>query len=981
MKQPYRHWIGAVVVSALTVVLSARALAAAPPPVTAGPPPVLAVGPSPVFQDVPSDFWAVAAIDRLAGQGVIQGTGHGLFAPNSSLTRSQFAALLARLYQVPTGTVGPAFTDVPSSEWFATDVEDAAGLGWMEGVAPGLFDPSAPITRAEAAVVLARVLGLGQVATDENDLPVPYADAAQIPSYARGAVLVALHLGLMTGFGTAFLPNDPVTRAQAALILDRLEGVTRAQLAAEGDRVARGVEVDASTPAPATGTSVTLHAYANDATGYVLPASFSWSVDGGTLTADGATATWTSPSPGTFTVTATIAGGKVAGSVSLHVDQAVSIEDNLAPAVLAGTPWPIQVSLLDAQGTVVTGAHLSGQWTLTGPCAAQGPCPEQSGSATVLGGEASLTLPALIAGQYQWVLALPGVPAMTQSLQVVSAPLGQLVLQGNTQPVAGSTNTVQIRIATSTSLPTGVWPVDLSTSGQSISLPLLPSEAPAGPPLSLSAESILLPAAGSSVSVSADAVGSGTVVASVPGGALSTATFALTIKPAASFAQAYASPTVAGTMAHVHIDITGIASSVDLEPIDPAGHLLSPIAATVQDGVATASFVPTQAGTWSLRWSGKGLVPVQSGTLTVTPGTATQLVIDPTPTSVLLPGQTATVKAWIADRYGNAIAQPFSLHAQVSGSAGTLRLSAGTLNGIAVAGLYTATTPGATVVVFSSPNHPNFPPVRLTLRTVATSADRVAGKGLWLTYPVWSTTPDTTLLQTASQDGVTHIYLEVATSLNGFYGGIALDNFLRKAHDGGITVVAWVYAALSDPSADDAILREVAQYQTPTGDRPDGVALDIEQVLTPSVVQAYAALAAQLEGPSGLVVGVTDPPQFDATYPYASLAGSVQVFAPMDYWAVRETGNYCYDDVYRFVQRSIDVIRQESGEPNVPVDVIAEAFDWFSPTGTGIFSPSPLALSAAIQAAAAGGAIGVSFYRYSTWTAAEAQVMADPWSG
>lgn len=979
MKRPYRHWIGTIVLSALTIAVAARAGAAAPPPVTEGPPPALAVGPSPVFRDVPSDFWAAAAIERLAGQRVIQGIGHGLFAPNSPLTRAQFAALLARLYQVPAGTVGPAFTDVPSSAWFAADVEDAAGLGWMEGVAPGLFEPSAPITRAEAAVVLARVLGLGQVATDENHLPIPYADAAQIPSYARGAVLVAQHLGVMTGFGRTFLPNDPVTRAQAALILDRLEDVTNAQLSAEGDRVAREVVVDVSTSRPATGTSVTLHAYANDATGYVLPASFSWSADGGSLIADGPTATWTSSSPGTFTVTATIAGSKVAGSVSLHVDQAARIEDNLAPAVLAGTPWTVQVSLRDARGTTVTGAHLTGRWTLAGPCASQAPCPEESGWIAVEGGEASLTLPALPVGQYQWMLTLPGIPALTQSLLVVPAPLGQLILQGNTQPIGGTTNNVKVSIATHASLPTGNWPVDLSTSGQSITLPLLPGEAPAGPPLALSTDSILLPADGTGVSVSAEAVGSGTVVASVPGGALSPATLALSIEPAAYFGSAYASPTVAGTIAHAHIDVTGTASSVHLEPIDPAGHLLSPIAATIQNGVATASFVPTQAGTWSLRWSGTGMAPVQSGTLTVTPGTATQLIIDPTPTSVLLPGQTATVKAWIADRYGNAIAEPFTLKAQVSGSAGMLRLRSETLDGTAIAGLYKATTPGTTVVVFASPDHPSFPPVRLTLRTVATSADRVAGKGLWLTYPVWSSTPDAELLQMANQEGVSHIYLEVATSVNGFYGGVALDDFLRKAHDDGISVVAWVYAALSDPSSDDAILREVTQYQTPTGDRPDGVALDIEQVLTPSVVQSYAALAAQLEGPSGLVVGVTDPPQFDAAYPYASLAGSVQVFAPMDYWAVRETGNYCYDDVYRFVQRSIDVIRRESGEPNVPIDVVAEAFDWFSPTGTGIFSPSPLALSAAMQAAAEGGAIGVSFYRYSTWTAAEAQIMAEPW--
>lgn len=49
------------------------------------------------------------------------------------------------------------FRDVPGDAWYAEEVAYSAGLGLMVGKAEGIFDPEAPVTRAELAAVAARL--------------------------------------------------------------------------------------------------------------------------------------------------------------------------------------------------------------------------------------------------------------------------------------------------------------------------------------------------------------------------------------------------------------------------------------------------------------------------------------------------------------------------------------------------------------------------------------------------------------------------------------------------------------------------------------------------------------------------------------------------------------------------------------------------------------------------------------------------------
>jgi hypothetical protein len=57
-----------------------------------------------VFEDVPTDHWAAAWIERLAAEGITAGcsTSPLLYCPATPVTRDQMAVFLVRTFNLPT---------------------------------------------------------------------------------------------------------------------------------------------------------------------------------------------------------------------------------------------------------------------------------------------------------------------------------------------------------------------------------------------------------------------------------------------------------------------------------------------------------------------------------------------------------------------------------------------------------------------------------------------------------------------------------------------------------------------------------------------------------------------------------------------------------------------------------------------------------------------------------------------------------------
>ena len=109
------------------------------------------------FADVAEGSWYYTAVNALASLGFLGGFPDGLFHPEDSITRAQFAAIIVRLAVVSPGSI--RFDDVPESHWAYDYINTAAAHGWIQGVGDGLFEPERNISRAEAITLVNRMLG------------------------------------------------------------------------------------------------------------------------------------------------------------------------------------------------------------------------------------------------------------------------------------------------------------------------------------------------------------------------------------------------------------------------------------------------------------------------------------------------------------------------------------------------------------------------------------------------------------------------------------------------------------------------------------------------------------------------------------------------------------------------------------------------------------------------------------------------------
>jgi len=249
---------------------------------------------------------------------------------------------------------------------------------------------------------------------------------------------------------------------------------------------------------------------------------------------------------------------------------------------------------------------------------------------------------------------------------------------------------------------------------------------------------------------------------------------------------------------------------------------------------------------------------------------------------------------------------------------------------------------------------------------------RVAGKGMWVPVPLLQMASAQSIVDAASELGLTHLYLEAGSSSRGFYGRSVVDRLLPLAHAKGISVVAWIMTSLDDLPGDVTLCTQIANYRTPSGDHFDGIAPDIEYNMYPPDVQAFSQVLRYEVGPRELIVGVIYPAGswVGQQHPVAGiLSRSFNVLAPMDYWHDSQ-GPVKDGTIYGFIQQSVADIQAVAGS-NYPVAPIGQSYDGFARDGTGPDNPTGQEVATALIAARSAGAIGVSLFQWGTTTPAE----------
>ena len=174
------------------------------------------------YSDVAPDAWCYEAVRFVTENGLMSGYGNGgspaggVFGPNRTLTRAQFAQILHNREGRPAVNYLMRFEDVPGEAWCAEAIRWAASQGIVGGYGNGRFGPNDGITREQLAVMLWRYAG-SPAATDKE---LHFTDTDKASGFALEALRWAVESGVMGGYGDGRLdPKGLATRAQVAQML------------------------------------------------------------------------------------------------------------------------------------------------------------------------------------------------------------------------------------------------------------------------------------------------------------------------------------------------------------------------------------------------------------------------------------------------------------------------------------------------------------------------------------------------------------------------------------------------------------------------------------------------------------------------------------------------------------------------------------------------------------------------------------------
>ncbi len=175
------------------------------------------------FVDI-NKHWAKASINELYNNGFVAGVTETQFAPNNTITRAEFIAIVARIGRLTSSNGDSGFADVSPTAWYATSVAGAIEAGIIDShfEQNGCFNPNAPIRRDEMAALL--VLAYNCLTDDypqDGDIS-KFADAGAVEPWAVAYMKNAVGGGLMYGNDLNCLnPQGSATRAEAAAMLQR----------------------------------------------------------------------------------------------------------------------------------------------------------------------------------------------------------------------------------------------------------------------------------------------------------------------------------------------------------------------------------------------------------------------------------------------------------------------------------------------------------------------------------------------------------------------------------------------------------------------------------------------------------------------------------------------------------------------------------------------------------------------------------------
>ena len=214
--------------------------------------------PAGVYTDT-KDNWARDAIQAMSQAGYLSGYSDNTFKPSAQITREQAAAIYGKVLQhnlneqeladIVTKESATSYSDVEADRWSNSAIKLVSAAGVMQGTSKTAFTPSKTMNREEFVASAASLAKKLNITTPVKTEKIRFKDEDSISlDYVADINYMAERGIVASGTTENFNPKQPVTRAQAATILNRMlngAGLATPKHAAPEDKAETAVKEDA----------------------------------------------------------------------------------------------------------------------------------------------------------------------------------------------------------------------------------------------------------------------------------------------------------------------------------------------------------------------------------------------------------------------------------------------------------------------------------------------------------------------------------------------------------------------------------------------------------------------------------------------------------------------------------------------------------------------------------------------------------------
>lgn len=179
------------------------------------------------FTDMGEYGWAMPYIEDLVNKGIVKGISETEFGPDIYISRADATVLLYRILKEADISFTENFADVYPDKYYYDEIGQAKATGVAWGIGNNLFDPDGTMQRQDMATLAYRVLKARQILTAIPNTAKAlnnYWDWRDIDFYARDAIAACVENNLMGGYGDGTIrPKDDATRIEVALFVQRIK--------------------------------------------------------------------------------------------------------------------------------------------------------------------------------------------------------------------------------------------------------------------------------------------------------------------------------------------------------------------------------------------------------------------------------------------------------------------------------------------------------------------------------------------------------------------------------------------------------------------------------------------------------------------------------------------------------------------------------------------------------------------------------------